>query len=157
MLKPNGTNSSGHGRVARHQRGARTRVHASKSRAGGRCLSQRAITVHECARNRKLAANSLTFTAETHVDKNTINDLAGKLADAVPGELHALRDDLEKNFRSLLGSGLDKLDLVTREEFDVQRKVLERTRQKLEALEREVERLQQQDQDASPPPDGSAG
>lgn len=78
------------------------------------------------------------------MDKNSINDLAGKLADAVPGEFDALRADLEKNFRGLLSSGLDKLDLVTREEFEVQRKVLERTRQKLEALEAELERLQQE-------------
>ena len=82
------------------------------------------------------------------MDKHTINDLAGKLADAVPGELDALRADLEKNFRGLLSSGLDKLDLVTREEFEVQRKVLERTRQKLEALEAELDRLQQQSADA---------
>ena len=76
------------------------------------------------------------------MDKNTIDELAGKLADAVPGDLEGLRSDLENNFRGLLNAGLDKLDLVTREEFDVQRKVLERTREKLERLEREIEQLQ---------------
>ena len=76
------------------------------------------------------------------VDKNIIEDLAGKLADAVPEDLHALRGDIEGNFRALLQSGLDKLDLVTREEFDVQRKVLERTRAKLDRLETELEELQ---------------
>jgi len=79
---------------------------------------------------------------EATVDKNTIDELAGKLADAVPGDLEGLRSDLENNFRGLLNAGLDKLDLVTREEFDVQRKVLERTREKLERLEREIEQLQ---------------
>ncbi|MBT8144381.1 MAG: accessory factor UbiK family protein, partial [Gammaproteobacteria bacterium] len=59
------------------------------------------------------------------MDKHTLDDLAGKLADAVPGDLDGLRTDLENNFRGLLSAGLDKLDLVTREEFDVQRKVLE--------------------------------
>ena len=49
--------------------------------------------------------------------------------------------DLEKNARALLASGFSKLDLVTREEFDVQRAVLTRTREKLEALEREVAAL----------------
>lgn len=78
------------------------------------------------------------------MDKNSIDELAGKLADAVPGEIHDLKDDLEKNFRGLLSAGLDKLDLVTREEFDVQRKVLERTREKLERLERELAALQAQ-------------
>lgn len=76
------------------------------------------------------------------VEKNVIDNLAGKLADAVPGDLEGLRHDVEANFRALLQSGLDKLDLVTREEFDVQRKVLERTRAKLERLEAELEELQ---------------
>jgi BMFP domain-containing protein YqiC len=76
------------------------------------------------------------------VDKNFINELARKLADAVPGGLNELRNDIESNFRSLLQNRLDKLDLVTREEFDVQRKVLERTREKLDRLETELEELQ---------------
>jgi len=76
------------------------------------------------------------------VEKNIINELAGKLADAVPGDLNELRNDIESNFRTLLQNGLDKLDLVTREEFDVQRKVLERTREKLDRLETELEELQ---------------
>jgi BMFP domain-containing protein YqiC len=76
------------------------------------------------------------------VDKNIINELAGKLADAVPADLSGLRDDVESNFRGLLQSGLNKLDLVTRDEFDVQRKVLERTRDKLERLENELIELQ---------------
>jgi hypothetical protein len=53
-----------------------------------------------------------------------------------------VRDDLEQNFRSVLDSGLARLDLVTREEFDVQQAVLARTRQKLEALERRVSALE---------------
>jgi len=77
------------------------------------------------------------------VDKNIIDELAGKLAGAVPGDLRGIGDDIESNFRSLLQSGLDKLDLVTREEFEVQRKVLERTREKLDRLEAELENLQQ--------------
>ncbi len=69
------------------------------------------------------------------MNDNTIAGLASKLADAVPAGLKTMRDDLEQNFRSVLRSGIGKLDLVTREEFDVQRAVLERTREKLEALE----------------------
>jgi BMFP domain-containing protein YqiC len=76
------------------------------------------------------------------MDKHIIDDLAGKLADAVPEDLQGLRHDIETNFRGLLQSKLDKLDLVTREEFEVQRKVLERTRSKLELLEQELEELQ---------------
>ena len=69
----------------------------------------------------------------------SIDELARRLAESVPQGLRSVKDDLEKNFRSVLRSGLGKLDLVTREEFEVQEAVLARTRQKLEALE---ERLQ---------------
>lgn len=76
------------------------------------------------------------------MDKHTIDELAGKLADAVPGDIRALRDDIERNFKGLLTAGLDRMELVTREEFDIQRKVLERTREKLDRLERELAELQ---------------
>ncbi len=76
------------------------------------------------------------------MDRKIINDLANKLAGAVPGELNDLRDDLEGNFRGLLATGLDKINLVTREEFEIQSKVLARTREKLEQLEKELQALQ---------------
>ena len=50
--------------------------------------------------------------------------------------------DLERNLRALLTSAFSRLDLVTREEFDVQREVLARTRAKLEALEAQVAELE---------------
>ena len=84
------------------------------------------------------------------MDKNILDDLAGKLAEAVPGDLQGLRGDVESNFRGLLQSALGKLDLVTREEFDVQRKVLERTREKLERLESELASLQAESGDDEP-------
>jgi len=65
----------------------------------------------------------------------SIDKLASKLAESVPQGLRSVRDELENNFRSVLQSGLGKLDLVTREEFEVQQAVLARTRDKLEALE----------------------
>ncbi|MCH7821641.1 MAG: accessory factor UbiK family protein [Proteobacteria bacterium] len=66
---------------------------------------------------------------------NSFEDLVRKLAEAVPEGLRSMRKDLEENFRSVLQTGLGKLDLVTREEFEVQEAVLARTREKLEALE----------------------
>ncbi len=78
------------------------------------------------------------------MDKQFIDDLANRLANVVPPGVKSLQDDLERNFRGLLQSGFSKLDLVTREEFDVQTRVLERTRQKLTALEQELQSLQQQ-------------
>ena len=75
------------------------------------------------------------------MDKHLLDDLAGKLAAVVPEDLAGLREDLRGNFQTVLQSGLDKLDMVTREEFEVQRKVLERTREKLERMQRELEEL----------------
>jgi hypothetical protein len=72
----------------------------------------------------------------------TIDRLARRLAEALPEGLRSVRDDLEQTFRSVLDSGLSRLDLVTREEFDVQQAVLARTRQKLDALERRVSSLE---------------
>ena len=76
-----------------------------------------------------------------------LDDLAARLAEAVPQNLKAMGEDLERNFKSLLQTGLAKMDLVTREEFDVQVAVLARTREKLEALEARLKGLQE------PPPD----
>jgi ubiquinone biosynthesis accessory factor UbiK len=67
--------------------------------------------------------------------KPSIDELARRLADALPVGLKALRADAEQNFRAVLQAGLSRLDLVTREEFDVQAAVLKRTREKIEALE----------------------
>jgi len=77
-------------------------------------------------------------------DTKILDDLSHKLAGALPPGLQALQDDLEKNFRSTLQSALGKLDLVTREEFDVQTQVLARTRSKLEALEQQLAELEAQ-------------
>lgn len=68
------------------------------------------------------------------MNRQSIDSIARQLADSVPEGLRAMRDDMEQNFRAILRSGLDRLDLVTREEFEVQQAVLARTREKLEAL-----------------------
>jgi BMFP domain-containing protein YqiC len=72
-----------------------------------------------------------------------IDELARRLADSLPGGLKALREDAEQNFRAVLQAGLSRLDLVTREEFDVQAAVLKRTREKLAALEARLAKLEQ--------------
>jgi BMFP domain-containing protein YqiC len=76
------------------------------------------------------------------IDLKTIDDLARRLNDLVPPGLKDARADLEQNFKATLQAGLARLDLVTREEFDVQRAVLLRTREKVEALERVVAALE---------------
>jgi len=76
------------------------------------------------------------------MNKDAIENLAEKLAESVPEGLRSMRDDLETNFRGVLQSGISKLDLVTREEFEVQEAVLARTREKLERLEAKLEELE---------------
>lgn len=78
------------------------------------------------------------------MSKESIENLVRKLVDTVPQGIKSVRDDLEQNFRSVLQSGLGKLDLVTREEFKVQEAVLARTREKLDALETKLKDLEKQ-------------
>lgn len=72
-----------------------------------------------------------------------LDELARKLADSVPGNIKSMGEDVERNFKSLLQSALARMDLVTREEFDVQLAVLARTREKLEALEARLAALEE--------------
>jgi BMFP domain-containing protein YqiC len=76
------------------------------------------------------------------IDPKSLEELARRLADAVPPGLAALRDDLQRNFSAVLQSGLAKLDLVTRREFDIQAAVLRRSRERLEALEARIAALE---------------
>lgn len=76
-------------------------------------------------------------------DPKSLDELARKLAEAVPPGLTALRNDIEQNFKAVLQSGLAKLDLVTRQEFDIQAAVLRRSRERLEELERRIDALEQ--------------
>jgi len=89
------------------------------------------------------------------MQQSFVRDLAERLARSVPQSMQAAGDDLQRNFESVLQSALSRLDLVTREEFDVQRRLLERSREKLDALEGDLARLQAQAGDASAaePPD----
>ena len=73
-----------------------------------------------------------------------VDELAQRLAELVPPGLKDARDDLGSNFKSALQAGLRKLDVVTRDEFDVQRLVLLRTREKIEQLEQHVIALEHQ-------------
>ena len=78
------------------------------------------------------------------IDLNHIDELARRLSSLVPPGLRESREELQQNFKSVLQAGLLKLDLVTREEFEVQRAVLLRTREKLEQLQLAVSDLESQ-------------
>jgi len=85
---------------------------------------------------------------ERMIDLSQLDELARRLSNLVPPGLREGREDLQQNFKSVLQAGLGKLELVTREEFDVQRAVLLRTREKLDALEQRLAELA----DLSQPP-----
>ncbi|MGD8810371.1 MAG: accessory factor UbiK family protein [Gammaproteobacteria bacterium] len=72
----------------------------------------------------------------------SLDDFARRLADTIPENLRGLGEDLQRNLKSTLRSGLERMDLVTREEFEVQEHLLARTREKLEALEQRVATLE---------------
>lgn len=86
------------------------------------------------------------------IDLSQIDDLARRLSGLVPPALREGREEMQENFKSALQAGLAKLDLVTREEFDVQRAVLARTRSQLDELRSLVEQLEARlaDQDKNP-------
>ncbi|MDD3449200.1 MAG: accessory factor UbiK family protein [Gammaproteobacteria bacterium] len=75
------------------------------------------------------------------LDPKRLDELSRRLADAVPGA-REMRSELERSFHALLAATFEKLDLVSREEFDVQAQVLARTRARLEELERQVALLE---------------
>ncbi|HEX3835977.1 MAG TPA: accessory factor UbiK family protein [Steroidobacteraceae bacterium] len=73
----------------------------------------------------------------------SIDEIARRLLASLPAAVRGAQADLEKNFRVVLHSSLGKMDLVTRDEFDVQTKVLERTRARLGVLEGRLAELEQ--------------
>jgi len=85
------------------------------------------------------------------IDAKVLDDLAKNLTDALPKGLREVQRDVEKNLRAVLSSAFAKMDLVTREEFDVQAAVLARSRAKLEALEKRLAELEAQLLDSTQP------
>ena len=73
-----------------------------------------------------------------------LEELTKRISSLIPGDIKHMQDDIESNVRSLLQASLTKMNLVTREEFDVQSAVLQRTREKLEQLEQLVEQQLEQ-------------
>jgi len=72
---------------------------------------------------------------------DTLEQLSKRISSLIPGDVKEVQDDIENNVKSLLQSTLTKMNLVTREEFDVQSAVLQRTREKLEQLEKQLDQL----------------
>ena len=77
------------------------------------------------------------------MDVRTLDELARKLAASLPDGVAMLKRDVEHNFKAVLQSALTRMELVSRQEFDVQAGVLQRTREKLVALEQRLAQLEQ--------------
>lgn len=87
------------------------------------------------------------------IDSKSFDDLARRITDSLPESVRALQKDVEKQVRSTLHQGFERMDLVTREDFDVQTALLERTRARLRELEARVAALE--GKPAVPDPDPS--
>lgn len=76
------------------------------------------------------------------IDAKTIDDLAKRIGENLPEPIRSMQRDLEKQIKSTLTQGFERLDLVTRDDFDVQVTLLERTRSRLRELEQRVAALE---------------
>ena len=77
------------------------------------------------------------------IDHKAIDELARRISNLLPDGVKLLKNDLEKNIRALVESTFSQMNLVSREEFEVQSALLERTRQKLNQLEKQLAELSQ--------------
>ena len=76
------------------------------------------------------------------INSSGLDELARRLADSVPESVRAFGRDLEGNFKAVLQAQLSKLDLVNRQEFDVQAAILERTQAKLATIEARLKEIE---------------
>ena len=77
------------------------------------------------------------------IDNQTINQLSDKINQLLPTRLQQTKSDFENQIKILLQQQLAQLDFVSHEEFDIQSRVLQRTRAKLETLEQKIDRLEE--------------
>ncbi len=73
-----------------------------------------------------------------------LDDLVRRITDALPGGIGQLNEDMRRNLKEVISASLSRMDLVSREEFEVQSAVLARTREKLERLEAKVAELEKE-------------
>ena len=78
------------------------------------------------------------------INKEHIEEFIQQTSKLIPDDLSRLKKEIENNLRTTLSASLSKMDLVTREEFDVQSKVLARTREKIEVMEKKLAEIESQ-------------
>ncbi len=104
-------------------------------------LDDRSYHFHRPNFNRSLSRE------QRMIELKTIDDLARRLGEAMPPGLSAAREDLETHFRAVLTNAFERMDLVTRDQFEAQSAVLERCRMKLDQLEKQLEDITGADKD----------
>jgi ubiquinone biosynthesis accessory factor UbiK len=90
------------------------------------------------------------------IETKILDDLARRLAAAMPGRVSALQQDIEKNLRAGLEAVFQRLDLVTREEYEVQVALLARSREKMAVLEQRIAELETKGRLTEAPPPSQA-
>ncbi len=75
------------------------------------------------------------------INPTQLEALVKKLYKALPSGIQSVEQDIKQQFKDILRAGFTNMDLLTREEFDVQVKVLERTREKVDLLEKQLEQF----------------
>ena len=82
-----------------------------------------------------------TTKTNTMIKAEVVEDIVNKAEQFIPEDLKSMRQEFGQNMKSILTATLQKADLVTREEFEVQKAVLAKTRAKLDALEKQLDQL----------------
>ncbi|WP_018142294.1 ubiquinone biosynthesis accessory factor UbiK [Thioalkalivibrio sp. ALJ7] len=83
------------------------------------------------------------------IDPKRFDDLARRITESLPESVRHVQEDVQRQVRSSLQSGFERMDLVTSEDFDIQVALLERTRERLAELEARVALLEAQASDKS--------
>lgn len=76
------------------------------------------------------------------IKPQAVEDVVSKIGELIPQDLKTMREEFHNNAKAVLVAGLKKMDLVTREEFEVQKAVLAKTREKLKMLETQLDHIQ---------------
>ncbi len=134
-----------------HFRGGRREYRSARSRATAfrdALVPLPGLGLNDGYRHRARANRTIPVM----IDPKSLDALVGRVADSLPAGFGQVHEDLRNNLHAALSAALARMDLVSREEFDVQSAVLARTRKKLTALETKVAELEGTvDIDQAPP------
>jgi BMFP domain-containing protein YqiC len=114
-------------------------MHSCSAQRSFRCVNQVLVVVKRARAREGQGERGVNMS---FINSNGLDDLAKRLAESVPESVRAFGRDLEGNFKAVLQAQLAKLDLVTRQDFDVQAAILERTQAKLTAIEARLKELE---------------